>query len=58
MNSIIRCLRRHIHFFVIVPILIIVMTWPTFVYVFETDTFWLLEDNDAYMLFWDAWYGS
>ena len=57
MNTIIRCLRRHIHFFVIVPILIIVMTWPTFVYVFETDTFWLPgRDIDANMKIWDAWY--
>ena len=57
MNTIFRCLRKHIHFFVIVPILIIVMTWPTFVYVFETDTFWLPgRDIDANMLFWDAWY--
>ncbi len=59
MNSIIRCLRRHIHFFVIVPILIIVMTWPAFVYVFETDTFWLPDRNfDAFMKLWDVWYGG
>ena len=33
------------------------MTWPAFVYVFETDTFWLPgRDIDANMLFWDAWY--
>ena len=59
MNTIFRGLRRHIHFFVIVPILIIAMTWPAFVYVFETETFWLAgQDNDAYMLFWDAWYAK
>ena len=59
MNTIFRGLRRHIHFFVIVPILIIVMTWPTIahVHVVDPNVFWLpSKDIDANMLFWDAWY--
>ena len=50
-------LRRHIHFLVIVPLLILLMTWPTAAHVFDTSSFWLAGDNiDAHMLFWDAWY--
>lgn len=50
-------LREHLHFLVILPLLIIVMTWPAFVQLFNTDSFWLVQRNsDAYMLFWDAWY--
>ena len=50
-------LRDHLHFFMILPLLIILMTWPAFVELFNTDSFWLVQRNsDAYMLFWDAWY--
>lgn len=50
-------LREHIHFFIVLPLLIILMTWPTIVQVFDTDSFWLAQRNsDANMLFWDAWY--
>ena len=54
-----KALRNHLHFIIIVPLLIIVMTWPTFVHVFDTDGFWLPTGrNDIYMLFRDAWYGK
>ena len=57
MKLIIRYLREQFHFFVIVPVFIVVMTWPTAYYVFETETFWLAgSDIDTHMLFWDAWY--
>ena len=50
-------LRDHIHFFIIMPLIIVVLTWPTVVHVFDTDSFWLVGRNiDANMLFWDAWY--
>ncbi len=50
-------LRKHIHFFIIMPLIIVVMTWPTVVHVFDNDSFWLVGANiDANMLFWDAWY--
>ena len=50
-------LREHLHFFVILPLLIILMTWPAFSRLFDTDSFWLVQRNhDTSMLFWDAWY--
>ena len=43
-------LRKHLHFIVVVSILLVVMTWPTIVYVFDTETFWLPSDSrDIYM---------
>ena len=49
--------RCHWPFFMIVPILTIVMTWPTLAYVFDLNTLWLPSDDiDLRMKFWDAWY--
>ncbi len=55
-----RTLREHRHFIVVVAILIVVMTFPTIKYVFNTDVFWLPtgRHTDAWMKFWDAWYGK
>ena len=51
--------RIHWHFLVVVSILIVVMTWPTILYVFKTDIFWLPTGRgDLFMKFWDAWYGA
>ncbi len=59
MSSLRSALRKHLHFIVVVSILLVVMTWPTIVYVFDTETFWLPSDSrDIYMKFWDAWYGA
>ena len=34
------------------------MTFPTIVYVFRTDVFWLPDDDfDVFIEFWDIWYG-
>ena len=50
--------RNHLHFIVVVGFLLIVMTWPTIVYVFDTETFWLPTDNrDVFSNIWDAWHG-
>ncbi len=58
MSSIGSVLRNHLHFIVIVGILLIVMTWPTIVYVFDSETFWLpTSGRDVWIKFWDAWYG-
>ena len=52
-----KTLRNHLPFLVIMPLIIIALTWPTFAHVFDRDGFWLVNDNgDANMLFWDAWY--
>lgn len=54
-----KLLRTHLPFIIIVPLLIIVMTWPTLRYVFDAGAFWLpTQRDDIYMLFWDAWYGG
>ena len=52
--------RNHLHFIVIVTILTLVMTFPTIVYVFNTEVFWLPTGNypDTWMKFWDARYGQ
>ena len=50
-------LRDHLHFIVVMPLLIILMTWPAFDQIFNTDNFWVVGKSiDAEMLFWDAWY--
>ena len=52
-----RVFRNHLHFIVIVSILIAAMTWPTVWRVFDTSVFWLPTVNaDVWMKFWDAWY--
>ena len=49
--------RRHLPFLVVVPLLIIAMTFPTIIRIFDSDGFWLVQHNiDSNMLFWDAWY--
>ncbi len=59
MKNIPHNLRHHLHFFIIAPLLIILMTWPTASQLFDTRTFWLTGHNiDTNMLFWDAWYGK
>ncbi len=57
MSNIRSMLRKHLHFIVIVSILLVLMTWPTIVYVFDTETFWLPTDGrDVWMNIWDAWH--
>ena len=59
MTRLTRNFRNHRHFLVVVSILIVVMTWPTILYVFKTDIFWLPTGRgDLFMKFWDAWYGA
>ncbi|MCY4018084.1 MAG: glycosyltransferase family 39 protein [Chloroflexi bacterium] len=51
--------RNHLHFIVVVGLLLIVMTWPTIVYVFDTESFWLPTNNrDVWISIWNAWYGA
>ena len=50
-------LREHLPFLVIAPILIVVMTWPTALQVFDTSSFWTPAlDRDAWLKVWDAWH--
>lgn len=38
-------LRNHLPPIIIIAILLVLMTWPTAVYVFDADTFWLPSYN-------------
>ena len=55
-----RCaIREHFPFLLIIPALIVFMTWPTFYYVFESETFWLPAGaEDIWFELWEGWYGS
>ena len=49
--------RRHAHFYLIVVPLILVMTYPTIIHVFDASRFWVPSiDRDVWLKFWDAWY--
>ena len=52
-------LRNHKHFLTTALVLIVVITFPTVVYIFKSDVFWLPTGRgDLFMKFWDAWYGK
>ena len=52
-------LRPHLPFLVIAPFLIVVMTYPTIVHVFDWGSVWVPARNyDIWIEFWDGWYGS
>ena len=52
-------LRQHRHFVVVVTLLTLATTFPTIIYVFKTDVFWLPTTHwDVFIHFWDAWYGK
>ncbi|MCY3864366.1 MAG: YfhO family protein [Chloroflexi bacterium] len=53
-------MREHRQVLVIVTLLTLVMTFPTILYVFRTDVFWLPVggDGDALTEIWDTWYGK
>ena len=59
MSALWRLLRNHLHALLICLVLTIVMTWPTAVYVFDTEIFWLPTNNrDVWMQIWHAWHGG
>ena len=51
-------LRNHWQVLIIVPLVVIVMTWPTFARIFDADEFWLHTwlTKDAWQKIWDAWH--
>jgi len=51
-------LSRHAHVLLIVPLVVIVMTWPTFARIFDGDEFWLHSARivDVGQKLWDAWH--
>ncbi|MDE2635291.1 MAG: hypothetical protein OXI30_02910 [Chloroflexota bacterium] len=52
-------IRRHARSILVITFLALAMTFPTIVYVFRTDVFWLPEDRsqDIFIEFWNIWYG-
>lgn len=52
-------MRRHLPFIIIAPLLIVIMTWPTIVYVFNSETFAVPTRNtDVWQKLWDVWHGA
>ena len=52
-----RALSIHRHFVLVVACLLIIMTFPTILYVFNTDVFWVpVNSGDVWITFWNAWY--
>ena len=53
-------IRKHLHFFLVTTVLVLVMTFPSIVYVFKTDVFWLPAKHccDVFIEFWDIWYAK
>ena len=51
-------IRNHWRFILFTTVLVVVMTFPTIIYVFKTDVFWLPAKHccDALQKLWDAWY--
>jgi len=59
MSRLLSVLRGHLHFLVVVPALIVVMTYPTIFYVFDTEVFWLpTQVQDVWTKIWNIWYGK
>jgi len=49
--------RTHFPFIAIVPLLIVVMTWPALALIFDADTFALpTRSFDVFQKFWDVWH--
>jgi len=50
-------LSAHIHVLLIVPLVVIVMTWPVLPKLFNGDDFWLHNPSpDAFLRIWDSWH--
>ena len=50
-------LRNHWHVLLIVPLVVIAMTWPTFVRIFDSQDYWFHTGHgDFWLEIWDAWH--
>ena len=50
-------LRNHWHVLLVVPLVVIAITWPTFPRIFNGDEFWLhTSQHDKWIPFWLAWH--
>ncbi|MCY3831498.1 MAG: hypothetical protein OXG85_00700 [Chloroflexi bacterium] len=51
------CLRKHFPVILIVPLVIIALTWPTFPRLFDGDEIWLhTGQQDKWQPLWDVWH--
>ncbi len=49
--------RNHWHVLLVVPLVVIVMTWPTFARIFDSQEFWVHTwHGDFWFRIWDAWH--
>lgn len=60
MSAALRLISAHRHFIIVVPLLTLVITYPTILYLFNTEVRWHpagahLDSNIEY---WDTWYGG
>ena len=56
-NAVAKVPRGHLPVIAIIGALTAAMTWPTLVYVFDADVFWLPSAYiDVWSKFWDAWH--
>ena len=54
-----RAIHNHLHFIAVLGVLLVVLTYPTILYVFNTEVFWLpIDSGDIWIEFWNAWYGK
>ena len=52
-----KSLRNHWHVLLIVPLVVIVMTWPTLPEIFNGDEIWFHNrSSDVFLRIWDAWH--
>ena len=57
MSRLSAALRRHLPFVFIMPLLIVVMTWPALPEILDGDSVWLHTGGaDPWYKFWDAWH--
>ena len=55
-----RIIREHWLVVGVTTVLTLIVTWPTILYVFRTDVFWLPtgDSTDIFISVWDTWYGN
>ena len=57
MSRLVQLLRNHLSLLLIVPLVVIVTTWPTFPRIFDADEFWLHGAyGDKWLRIWDVWH--
>ncbi|MYH72403.1 MAG: hypothetical protein F4153_07485, partial [Acidimicrobiia bacterium] len=50
-------LRNHWHVLLIVPLVVIVMTWPAFARIIDSEEYWFHTGHwDFWLEIWDAWH--